>query len=294
MTAPTTPNVNHEPNCNFNRHGGACTCDWLAKTTRPLRKCHECGSVLGHCAPSCDAPRANAGVPREPTGSVSCGDCGYASRMAHYPGCSQIDAAPAPPAMAEDADGLQRWGNADTDELGRKSGWFQREDGYWTPWHLAAAALVAAREENARLRDALAVTEYARDVARQERDKRPIGTLAARQSNNGAESAEARLAAQASGTELVHSSYVTETTTQILELKARLAAAEAMVNALPGLTAMLREAYAAWDADRDSKVGKMLRAAAGNLAGYDQRSDEMYAAWTAFARQPNDSAGDTQ
>ena len=42
---------------------------------------------------------------------------------------------------------LERWGNADTDEIGRKSGWHQREDGYWTPWHIAAAiaALVVLR-----------------------------------------------------------------------------------------------------------------------------------------------------
>jgi len=52
---------------------------------------------------------------------------------------------------APDDKTLERWGNADTDEIGRRSGWGQREDGYWTPWHVAADAIAALRAE----RDAL-------------------------------------------------------------------------------------------------------------------------------------------
>lgn len=49
-------------------------------------------------------------------------------------------------------DDLERWGNADTDDVGRKSGWHQRADGYWTPWHMAFAALQRQAREISELR----------------------------------------------------------------------------------------------------------------------------------------------
>jgi len=58
--------------------------------------------------------------------------------------------ASAPPAAPADAP-LQRWGNAYTDEVGRKGAWLQREDGYWTPWHIAQDALAALRAERHKL-----------------------------------------------------------------------------------------------------------------------------------------------
>lgn len=57
---------------------------------------------------------------------------------------AMYDAAPDP--TAAQPDDVERWGNADTDETGRKSGWHQRADGYWTPWHIADAALRRERE----------------------------------------------------------------------------------------------------------------------------------------------------
>jgi hypothetical protein len=58
---------------------------------------------------------------------------------------TQGEATAAPlPSSPESAGALQRWGNADVDEVGRKSGWHQRDDGYWTPWHLANARLQEA------------------------------------------------------------------------------------------------------------------------------------------------------
>jgi hypothetical protein len=44
-----------------------------------------------------------------------------------------------------------------------------------------------------------------------------------------------------------------------------------------GALELMRDAFEAWDEDRDSKVGKILLALTGGNKGYDRRSD----AWTA-------------
>ena len=48
--------------------------------------------------------------------------------------------------------------------------------------------------------------------------------------------------------------------------------------ALAGAVALAQEAHAHWDADRNSKVGKILLALAGFNAKYDQKADAIHAA----------------
>jgi hypothetical protein len=50
---------------------------------------------------------------------------------------------------------------------------------------------------------------------------------------------------------------------------------------LQGVEALLNEAYAHWDADREFKVGKILLALIGHNKGYDKRSDAFRAALSA-------------
>lgn len=52
----------------------------------------------------------------------------------------------------------------------------------------------------------------------------------------------------------------------------------APADVLKGVDELVREAYAHWDADRGSKVGKILLALIGHNKGYDKRADAWRAA----------------
>jgi hypothetical protein len=65
----------------------------------------------------------------------------------------------------------------------------------------------------------------------------------------------------------------------VTEARASLGAAQVpSLDVLRGVIEMAREAHAHWDADRDSKVGKILLALAGFSERYDKRSDALHAA----------------
>lgn len=56
------------------------------------------------------------------------------------------------------------------------------------------------------------------------------------------------------------------------------AAAPELLEALESVVAIAKEAHAHWDADRDSRVGKILLALAGANEAYDNRIDWIHAA----------------
>jgi len=69
---------------------------------------------------------------------------------------------------------------------------------------------------------------------------------------------------------------------------ASLAASQAKIGrlrvTLAGAVEVAKDAHAHWDADRDSKVGKILLALAGLNAKYDTRTDAIHAALTQGAQ----------
>lgn len=123
------------------------------KIAAPAKSCVQLGYERGAlCDDAADCARNGCAKTRQAFGCIQ--ELQGSKKCLVSCGAGLCAATRAPKAApAPDADGLQRWGNAYADEVGRKSGWHQREDGYWTPWHLAHALIEQQARELSELRE---------------------------------------------------------------------------------------------------------------------------------------------